>query len=293
MMRLFSFLAGEGAARVGVEFETGKFDLTKLLGGGTIAGTSFPTGMNMTDFLRMGGFSRKTTDAILSHESVRRDLEEFRLTGAERILSPIERPPKIVGLGLSYRTEKRTRPIDRPHVFHKGGNNVIGPGAPVIYKRFLPKVVAEVELAIVIGKPGANIAEKHAHEHIAGYTVANDVTGSELECGNVWFDRKCISTFCPLGPCVVPFAEIGPYPDLRMTISVNGQLFHEARTSELLYSVPFLVHHISSMTALELGDCIITGAPPVLPTVRPGDLMRAEIENIGVLENPVVEESVT
>jgi len=293
MTKLFSFLAGDGAAHVGVECEPGNFDLTKLLGGRTIRGTSFPTGMNMAEFLWTGGFSRRTTDTIFSHESVRRDLDESRLTGAERILSPIERPPKVIGLGWSYRTEKRTQPIDRPHLFQKGGNNVIGPGEPVVYKRFLPKVVAEVELGIVIGKPGANIAEKCAHEHIAGYTVANDVTGIELECGNVWFDRKCISTFCPLGPCVIPFVEIGPYPDLRMAISVNGQLFHEARTSELLYQVPFLIHHISSMTALEIGDCIITGAPPGLPRVRPGDFMRAEIENIGVLENPVIEEPAT
>ena len=289
-MKFFSFQAMDGTAHVGVDVESVRFDLTRALSGRTIASTSFPNGLGMMDLLRLGVLSQRRMDEILSDRSLSGNLEECRLTTEEKLLAPIQRPPKVIGVGMAYKTEAQPRPVERPALFQKGGNNVIGPGQAVVYKRALDQVVAEVELVIVIAKGGANIPEQKAHEHIAAYSVANDVTAREIECGNIWFDRKCISTFCPLGPCLVPFDEIGPQPDLRVALSVNGRLLAEARTSGLLYSPRFLIHHISSITALEVGDCILTGAPPDPPVVQPGDVMCAEIEKIGILENPIVKE---
>ena len=213
----------------------------------------------------------------------------------------IDAPRKIVCVGLNYRDHAaeggRDAPLE-PLLFAKLPTSLIGPGEPIVLPPEDHHVDSEAELAVVIGRAGRRIPRADALAHVAGYTVANDVSARTLQRNDgQWLRAKSFDTFCPLLPALVGPEELGDASGLRVTQRLNGETLQDASTDDFLFDVPTVIAHASAAFTLEPGDLILTGTPsgvgvyrdPPL-AMRPGDLVEVEVERIGVLANPVVAE---
>jgi acylpyruvate hydrolase len=216
-------------------------------------------------------------------------------------LAPVLRPGKIVCVGLNYRShlEEIAEPAPGfPILFHKSVTSIIGHRQAIVLPRVSRQVDYEGELAVVIGRRGKYIQESNALNHVAGYTCANDVSAHDIEFRtSQWTSGKMLDTFCPLGPVLVTADEIANPNRLAIKTVLNGRTVQESSTSDMLFSVPFLISYISSLATLEPGDVILTGTPAGVgcnqkPQVflQAGDEVCVQIEGIGTLANPVVQE---
>ncbi len=218
------------------------------------------------------------------------------------LLSPVVRPGKVVCLGLNYRDHAEESGMavpEYPILFHKVATSLVGHGQPVVLPRVSEKVDYEGELAVIIGKRGKYIAESDALAFVAGYAAANDVSARDLQFRTgQWTTGKMLDTFGPLGPALVTKDEV-PDPDaLRIKTILNGEIMQDSNTSQMIFHVPFIIHYISQLVTLEPGDVIMTGTPPWVgqsrtPPVflRAGDSVTIEIEHLGALTNPLIDES--
>lgn len=217
-----------------------------------------------------------------------------------RILPPVPRPGKIIGVGRNYgahASEGGLAGQEEPRLFAKLGTSVIGPGAAIPRPSRVTKLDWEVELAVVIGRPMKDVTEADALDHVAGYTVLNDVSAREFQ-----FDvtppqttfAKSMDGFTPMGPALVTADEAGDPTDMELRCWVNDALMQDGRTSDMIFPVAYILAYISRYATLEPGDVVATGTPAGVghfrkPPVylKPGDAVRMEIPGIGVLENPV------
>jgi len=229
---------------------------------------------------------------------------ERRPLAAVRLLAPVPRPGKILGVGRNYgahAAEGGLAAQEKPRIFVKLSTSVIGTGAPIPKPRSVAKLDYETELAVVIGKRARGVAERHALAHVAGYTILNDVSARELQ-----FDvsppqtsfAKSMDGFCPMGPCLATPNEVADVAAIKLRGWVNGELVQDGSTADLIFPVPVLIAYLSSYLTLEPGDVIATGTPAGVGAFRkpprylaPGDSVRMEISGIGVLENRVETES--
>ena len=197
------------------------------------------------------------------------------------------RNPRIVCVGLNYKAhagESGGELPKAPLLFAKLSNALVGDGDPIVLPPGIGHVDAEAELAVVMAEAGS----------IHGYTCANDVSARDAQFGDgQWFRGKGFDTFCPVGPRIVPAAELDP-SDLRIRQRLNGEVLQDSRTSDLIFDVPTLVDYISNVITLERGDLILTGTPEGVGVFRDpkislqaGDVVEIEIEGIGVLRNEV------
>jgi 5-carboxymethyl-2-hydroxymuconate isomerase len=216
----------------------------------------------------------------------------------ERVLET--RPGKIIGAGLNYADHVREAGHEipsEPFVFAKLSSTLIGDGDPIeINRRITRRVDWEVELAVVVGRSMRNVPPERALDHVSGYTVANDVSARDLQATTELVLAKGLDSFCPLGPVLVPAAEIDDPQRLAIRTRVNGETMQDSSTAEMIFSVADLLAHCSRLFTWEPGDVLLTGTPAgcgefMTPPVslRDGDLVEVEIDGIGTLRNPVVE----
>jgi 2-keto-4-pentenoate hydratase/2-oxohepta-3-ene-1,7-dioic acid hydratase in catechol pathway len=211
---------------------------------------------------------------------------------------------KIICTGLNYAThiaEQGMKPPAEPLIFGKFPNTLIGPGEAIVLPFEATHVDSEAELAVEIGRSGRRIGEDDALDFVAGYRCANDVSARNLQYADKqWTRAKGFDTFCPLGDRLVPVSELGDGSGLRVMQRLNGDLFQDGNTADLVFGVRRLVAFASAVMTLEPGDLILTGTPsgvghartpPV--TMAHGDVVEIEIEGIGVLSNPIVAEAVS
>jgi len=210
----------------------------------------------------------------------------------------IERPGKIVAIGLNYMDHVResgAEPPKQPLVFCKFTTSLIGDGEEIKIPRALTERVDwEVELAAIIGKTARNVSVEDALSYVGGYTVANDVSARDLQFADVqWVRAKSLDTFCPIGPKVV---QLDDPQNLKLITRVNGETVQDSNTSEMIFGVAELISFCSHSFTLEEGDMILTGTPwgcgefmDPKRSLKGGDVVECEIEGIGVLRNPVVE----
>lgn len=191
---------------------------------------------------------------------------------------------------------------DHPALFSKNPDAIVGPEAPVWYPRgYSEELDWEVELAVVIGRQGRDIAAADAFDHIFGYTIANDVSIRDIQRswhGGQWFKGKNFDSHLPLGPWIVTADEIPDPQALRLTTRVNGVTKQDSNTRHMVFTIPRILQELSAGMTLRPGDVIITGTPEGVGMgrtppewLKPGDVMELEIEGIGVLRNPVSERS--
>lgn len=205
---------------------------------------------------------------------------------------------KIVAVGLNYVDHAREVDLalpERPLLFAKWPNAVIGDGDAIVIPPGVDQVDYEAELAAVIGARVKGVSVENALEAVEGYTCLNDVSARVIQFADgQWTRAKSIDTFCPIGPRLVPRDEVGDPQSLRIVCRVNGELRQDSTTADMLFPVAELVAFISETITLEPGDVIATGTPPGVAFGRPdprylrdGDMVEVEIERIGTLTNPV------
>jgi 2-keto-4-pentenoate hydratase/2-oxohepta-3-ene-1,7-dioic acid hydratase in catechol pathway len=230
--------------------------------------------------------------------------------GAVQLLAPIPMPRRnLFCVGRNYHAHAQelqasvfkdnNKAVDSwPIVFSKVPETVVGPGDAVRFLRSVSQQVDyEAELTVVIGKGGRNISRVDAMQHVLGYTIVNDVTARDVQMRHgQWHLGKSFDTFCPMGPWLVTADELDG-TNTRVRCWVNGDLRQDARTTDLIFDIPSLIETCSRGITLHPGDLIATGTaagvgmgmtPP--RWLQHGDLVRIEIDGIGVLENPVVQE---
>jgi 2-keto-4-pentenoate hydratase/2-oxohepta-3-ene-1,7-dioic acid hydratase in catechol pathway len=218
-----------------------------------------------------------------------------------KFLAPILNPQKIICVGQNYRDHclEQNAPIpERPIIFTKFQNCLNGHNAPILKPAATQQLDFEAELAFVIGKRGKLIAEEKAMEHVAGYMIFHDVTARDIQYGDKqWVRGKSCDTFAPCGPWFVTKDEIPDPHNLRVQLWLNGALMQNSNTSQFIFSIPHMVSFLSRTITLEVGDIISTGTPPGVGVFRKppifmkaGDRVAIEIEGLGRLENPIVNE---
>lgn len=215
-----------------------------------------------------------------------------------RVLPP-PRPGKIVGVGLNYKdhlAEAKLAPPETPFLFSKFPSSVVAHEEAI---RIDPDITSRVdwegELAVVIGHDVRDATPEEALRCVFGYTIANDVSARDIQLDRKELIRgKNLDTFCPLGPCIVTADEIGDPMSLSIQTRLNGEIVQSSNTSEMVFDISELLAFCSRSFTLEPGDVLLTGTPrgcgeymDVKRSLKPGDLIEVEIEDIGALRNPV------
>ncbi|MFN7730974.1 MAG: fumarylacetoacetate hydrolase family protein [Pirellula sp.] len=217
-----------------------------------------------------------------------------------RVICPIDRPGKILCIGLNYRDHaiETNAPIpDEPIVFCKMPTAMIGPNEVIRLPKASTEVDYEAELVAIIGRTVKHATRQQAEEAIFGYTAGHDVSARDWQKGKPgkqWFLGKSFDTFAPLGPAIALAGSVDP-TQLKIRCRLNDQLVQDSSTSELIFSPAHLVEYISQVMTLEPGDVIFTGTPAGVGVARTpqlflhdGDKVEIEIEHIGRLSNPCV-----
>jgi 2-keto-4-pentenoate hydratase/2-oxohepta-3-ene-1,7-dioic acid hydratase in catechol pathway len=205
-----------------------------------------------------------------------------------RLLSPVLPRSKVIGIGRNYAAHAAELGNDvpaEPLMFLKPNTSVIGPGDPIFYPRQTSEVHYEGELAVVIGRICRDVPAEKVADVVWGYTVGNDVTARDLQRSDVQFTRaKGFDTFCPLGPWIETELDVS---DVRVQTYLNGDLKQDGTTRDLIFDVPTLVAHVSSVMTLLPGDVILTGTPEGVGPMQVGDEVEVSIAGIGNLTNKV------
>ena len=175
-----------------------------------------------------------------------------------------------------------------PIIFLKPPSALIASGDPIIYPVISEFLSYEGELGVVIGKRARHVKAAQAEEYIFGYTCVNDMTARDLQKKDgQWTRSKGFDTFCPVGPWVVPRAEV-EFDRLRVRTLVDGELKQDATVLDMIFPVQAVIEFVTQFMTLESGDLIATGTPSGVGPILPGSTVRIEIDGVGALENPVV-----
>jgi 2-keto-4-pentenoate hydratase/2-oxohepta-3-ene-1,7-dioic acid hydratase in catechol pathway len=236
---------------------------------------------------------------------------DFRVTdqvvSPGKLLAPLQ-PTNILCIGLNYKkhaAESNNPPPPHPVLFIKNTASVQNPGDPIEIPQKLAstRVDYECELAIVIGRRCKNVGKADALDYVLGYTCANDVSARDWQRdggGGQWCQGKSFDTFCPLGPVLVTKDEVPEPNNLRLKTVLNGEVMQDWNTNDMIFDVPTLVEFLSGSKTLLPGTVILTGTPHGVGFARkppvwlkPGDTVSIEIEKIGTLTNPVINERIS
>jgi 2-keto-4-pentenoate hydratase/2-oxohepta-3-ene-1,7-dioic acid hydratase in catechol pathway len=218
--------------------------------------------------------------------------------------SPIPRPGKIVCVGLNYRDHaaESNMPVPAsPVTFSKYGTSVTGPGRPIVLPRSSQQVDYEAEMAVVIGRRAKHVPIERAFDHVLGYMNFNDVSARDFQFADgQWQRGKACDTFAPMGPFILTRDRAGDPHALRIRLRLNGQTMQDSSTAQLIFGVDHIVSFLSQTVTLEPGDVIATGTPPGVGFARKppvflkaGDVVEVEVDGLGVLSNPVTEDSLS
>ena len=283
-MRLVSFKNRNEDPRVGVVVED------RVL---PVDSSAFP---DMNSFLAAGRAALSDA-AALAHGQVKAQatypLSEVRL------LAPVNRPGKIIAVGLNYRDhaiETKQEIPTSPVIFAKFPSSINGPDSDVVIPGDDPQVDYEAELGVVIGRTAKTVSETAALEYVAGYMPLNDVSARRWQFADKqWVRGKSCDTFCPTGPWLTTVDEVPNPHALSIRMRVNGKTVQNSNTSNLIFRIPTLIQFISAAITLEPGDIIATGTPDGVGVFRNppvflqrGDVMEVDIERLGILKNRLV-----
>jgi len=211
---------------------------------------------------------------------------------------PIDRPGKIICVGLNYRDHAEEQGVDLPTaplLFAKWNNTLIGPGEPIVIPPIVTKTDYEAELGVVIGSRISKVSAENALEAVAGYICVNDVSARDLQFADgQWSRGKSPDTYCPVGPQLVPRDEIPDPQKLAIRAILNGETLQDSTTANMVFGVAEIIAYVTQTITLEPGDLIATGTPAGVGAFRdpkvfmqPGDEITIEIEGLGSLTNPV------
>ena len=218
--------------------------------------------------------------------------ERIPLGDGVRLLAPVIPRSKVIGVGRNYAdhaTELGSEVPASPLLFLKPNTAVVGPDDPIVLPDWTDEVSYEAELAVVIGKVTKDVSPGRALNQVFGFTAANDVTARDVQRADPqWTRAKGFDTSCPIGPWIVPGLDVD---DLAVRSRVNGEPRQDGRTSQMVFDVAFLISYISEVFTLLPGDVILTGTPAGVGPIVERDVVEVEVEEIGMLRNPVIRRS--
>lgn len=255
--------------------------------------SEFPT---MLSIIAGGDYALSTVKSAVAAES---DRIAF---GSIRLIAPIEKPGKYLAIGMNFRKHVEeakklgVEPPAKQYWFNKQTSCLAGPHDD-IDPGVSEMLDYEVELCVVIGVPAKKVSPADAHKHVFGYTVANDVSARDWQGHSPTFTvGKSFDTHGPIGPWIVTADEITDPHGLKLSCKVNGETRQESDTGQLIHDIWEQISYLSTAFTLEPGDLIATGTPEGVGVARnpqvflkPGDVVRCEVEKIGVIENKVIE----
>jgi len=296
--KLVTFADSKGGPRPGAMLDDGRVLDLAMAASGTFAAQA----ADMLALIEAGPAVLTAVRALAADPPPGSLLE----AGATRLLAPIPRPRRnVFCVGRNYMDHvaegDRTRGIETselpkyPQFFTKAPESVIGPEESIPdHAGTTQWLDYEVELAAVIGREGRDIPADQALDHVFGWTIANDVTGRELQRRyGQWFKGKSLDRSCPLGPWIVPAAELDAL-DTGIRCRVNGETRQDSRTSKMIFDVREIIRQLSIGFTLRPGDVVMTGTPEGVGyamqpprTLKDGDVIECEIDGIGVLRNTV------
>lgn len=257
----------------------------------------------MNDLLREDELDRCEVLAEAMESAELLDLRDVR------VLAPIPEPMQdVICLGMNYQKHKTeaeqfdaqafTREKGSAVYFSKRATHCPGPGDPIPgHFDIVDSLDYETELAVILGKDAVNVAEEDAFDYVFGYTIVNDVSARDLQTGHKqWYFGKGLDGFTPMGPCIVTKDAFAQPPAQAIRTWINGELRQDAVTDQLIFGIPHIIHELSQGMTLKAGTVIATGTPAGVGMgfdppkfLKKGDVVRCEIEGIGVLENTVEE----
>ncbi len=259
-----------------------------------------PASTGLMRWAQAGAPAREQLATLVRERLAAPQTERLPLAGL-RLLAPIARPGKIVGVGRNYADhakETGVAPFEKPRIIFKMPSSVTAPGATVAKPAAVHKFDFEGELAVVVGSFVHQVSAEQALSHVAGYTLLNDLSAREFQ-----FDitppqttfAKSMDGFCPLGPSLVTPDDIANPQALQLTTRLNGQLMQSASTADMLFPVATLMAYLSQYMTLEPGDVLATGTPAGIGAFRTPplwlsaqDRVEVSIEQIGTLVTTIV-----
>jgi 2-keto-4-pentenoate hydratase/2-oxohepta-3-ene-1,7-dioic acid hydratase in catechol pathway len=256
--------------------------------------------LTLKSFIEENASALPASEQLLKQAS-RKDIKIVSIPLSQvSFMAPITFPPKIICLGLNYfdhAAETNSEVPNEPIIFMKPHTAITGPNQKIIKPNFVKKLDYEGELCIIMGKTAKNVSEAEAKEYVFGYTVFNDVSARDLQFKDgQWTRGKSFDTFAPIGPCITTENQLKKTESLTIRTWVNGELRQNGTTKNMVFNVNQIIYHLSRVMTLEPCDVIATGTPAgVGHVMKPpqylndGDVIRIEIEGIGVLENFVEE----
>ena len=294
-MRFVTYVRKDGSKRAGLAVEHGYIDLADASGG------KLPS--SMTEFLALGAAGMEAARNLDTSANVI-DASDVTLTAA------VPEPPTIFLLAGNYQShimESGAAAVNKqkinPRPFVKPGTAIIGTNDPILIPPDSDTLDYEIEIAAVIGKEGRFIDEADAYNHVAGFTVFNDVSARSLKiaegrderAGDGFFDwllGKWCDSFAAVGPYLVTQDETGDPGSLEMALKVNGELRQHSSAGEMIFSIPESIAFLSRFVTLRPGDLLCMGTPggvgdTTATYLKTGDVVEAEIEHLGTLVNPV------
>ncbi|XP_008279791.1 fumarylacetoacetate hydrolase domain-containing protein 2A [Stegastes partitus] len=290
-MRLVQFRRhgdGGGVVRVGVERGDGL---------GVVDLKAFDPSMpsTMRELLELGEAGLESAHRALASDQCLVDRADIQL------LPPVSAPEKVVCVGMNYKDHclEQNAPIPKePIIFSKFPSAITGPYDDIVLPTESQEVDWEVELAFVIGRRGKHIKEEDALSHVAGFTVANDVSARDWQMkrnGRQWLLGKTFDSFCPLGPALVTTDAVRDPHNLNIRCLVNGDAMQSSNTDQMIFKTAALVAWVSKFVTLTPGDVFLTGTPPGVgvfkkPPVflKKGDVVECQIDQLGSIINKVV-----
>jgi acylpyruvate hydrolase len=256
---------------------------------------------SMLDLLKAGKDALKVLAETIqfAQKNMGKEKDVFLELKDVALLAPLSNPGKVICIGGNFPAAGKLIAPDYPIIFLKPASTITDPGMPVLISDITTNVAYEVELVIVIGKRARKVKVEDALHYIMGFTLANDLGDRVLEKRtSQWTSGKMFDSFTPLGPVVITPDEIPDTHNLPMETRVNDQQVQKGSTGEMFFDVEHLVSYISTLTALEPGDIILTGSPKLMNgepapsvTLKPGDTVKISVGSLGELINPVQEES--
>ncbi|HIG49524.1 MAG TPA: fumarylacetoacetate hydrolase family protein [Gammaproteobacteria bacterium] len=254
--------------------------------------------IDMLSFLEAGDTAIKKAEDLCKNPKSKISFSEVKL------LAPISRPPKIIAIGLNYADHlEEVRAAGRemetpvvPMIFNKQSLSATGPYEDIHDPKVSEMLDFEGELTFVIGKKCRHVPKEKAHEVIAGYTIANDLSVRDWQLRVPTFTiGKSFDTHCPFGPAIVTPDEISDPHNLDLITEVNGEQRQSSNTKNLIFNCFDLVEHLSTAFTLEPGDLVLTGTPGGVGVVagkflKKGDVIKISIAELGYIENKVIDE---
>ncbi|WP_159887790.1 fumarylacetoacetate hydrolase family protein [Paenibacillus puerhi] len=255
----------------------------------------------MTAFLQGGAQSmelaKRAVDYATSHTGTLPYKLKYSVADV-KLEAPVTKPGKMICVGHNYREHilemgRELPPV--PVIFAKFSNTVIGPQDDIPFFPISEQLDYEAEFAFLIGKRARHVSQADALDYVAGYTIVNDVTYRDIQRRTIqWLQGKTVEGSAPMGPWLVTSDELADPSGLEVVLTVNGEERQRSNTANLVFSVSFLVEFLSNLMTLEPGDVILTGTPGGVGVAREpqvflqhDDIVRIEIDRIGVLENKV------